>query len=175
MDKNKFTYVADKLLCALESELNDGLESVNVKEAGEVVDMIKDLYEADKYCKEAKYYKSVTDAMEENERYGYNNNRYSDGRYAPGYTRMSGNYRMGFNHMEEPYVHSYIHSPMQSNYGYVDFDNMRRYYTKDASKEDQNHYISETIQTIDEIYNSSDPTLKSRIKDNLMQLVQSMK
>ena len=38
---------------------------VNANELGEFVDMVKDLAEAEKYCREASYYHSITDAMDE--------------------------------------------------------------------------------------------------------------
>lgn len=60
--------------------------------AGEVIDMVKDIAEAKEKCIKAKYYETVTDAMEEygeeegqeeNRPSGYNNRRYANGRYAP--------------------------------------------------------------------------------------------
>lgn len=65
-----------------------GAQNIDTCEAGQVVDMIKDLAEAEKYCMEACYYKSIIKAMEEDEdfeddRMGYNNRRYASGRYAP--------------------------------------------------------------------------------------------
>lgn len=80
----------EKLLDCLKAEISaKGIECVDTKEAGEVVDMIKDLAEAEKACMEAVYYQKVTEAMvsyEEpryGESFGYNPNRYSSGRYAP--------------------------------------------------------------------------------------------
>ena len=57
--------------------------------SGELIDMIKDIAEAKEKCVKAKYYETVTKAMEEydeeepEERQGYNNRRYANGRYAP--------------------------------------------------------------------------------------------
>lgn len=86
------------------TELAKGTEHVNTKEFGEVVDMIKDLSEAEKNKWQSCYYKSIVEAMEESEygkdydwsgpdedRMGYPRMRDSRGRYMSsrrGYDRM---------------------------------------------------------------------------------------
>lgn len=68
------------------AELDKGKECVDTKEMGEVIDMIKDLAEAEEKCVKAAYYHTVTAAMtgdEESERMGYDHWRTSSGRYAP--------------------------------------------------------------------------------------------
>lgn len=52
---------------AVKSELTKGIENINAEELGEVVDMIKDLYEAKEKIVKACYYKSVIEAMEEHD------------------------------------------------------------------------------------------------------------
>lgn len=84
-------------------ELCKGKQCVCTKEMGEVIDMIKDLAEAEKCCYEAKQFKYIVKAMEEeqekekkcetdgmpwyislfSDRAGYDNWRYSSGRFAP--------------------------------------------------------------------------------------------
>lgn len=80
----------EKLTKWLKDELDCGKEHVNTEEAGEVVDMIKDLAKVEKDCWEARYYESVVMAMHEFEEgeedgpYGYDRYRYpSSGRFAP--------------------------------------------------------------------------------------------
>lgn len=86
----------DKLVSWSKSELEKGKDCVDTKEMGEVIDMIKDLAEAEEKMYKAAYYCSVTEAMEEygdeNERMGYDNYRYSSGRFAP---KGRGSYRPG--------------------------------------------------------------------------------
>lgn len=48
-------------------EMSKDKSCINTKELGEVVDMVKDLLQARKYKAEAKYYTSITDAMEDAE------------------------------------------------------------------------------------------------------------
>lgn len=56
-----------KLEEAVKHELSKGIENVDAKELGEVVDMIKDLYEAKEKIVKACYYKGVLEAMEEHD------------------------------------------------------------------------------------------------------------
>lgn len=78
------------------SELNKGKDCVDTKEMGDATDMIKDLCEAEEKLYKAAYYCSVIEAMEEygdeNDRMGYDNYRYSSGRFAP---KGRGSYRPG--------------------------------------------------------------------------------
>lgn len=63
-------------ICELKRQLTNtvchvtsaGLDSVDTNEAGAVIDMIKDLAEAEKYCLESKYYETVIEAMEEGQK-----------------------------------------------------------------------------------------------------------
>lgn len=82
----KFDEMKEEFISTLCAAMKSrGLESMDTKEVGEAVDIIKDFAEAKKCCMEALYYQKVTEAMLSNEepRYGYNPNRYSSGRYAP--------------------------------------------------------------------------------------------
>lgn len=87
----------EQLVSMVKQEICGNAEKADVKEVGEVVDMIKDLAEAEKYCWEGCYYESVSTAMEEHaeepeEMYGYNRSRsprtgrYTSGRGQMGYT-----------------------------------------------------------------------------------------
>lgn len=79
-------------------EMSKDKSCINTKELGEVVDMVKDLLQARKYKAEAKYYTSITDAMEDAE-YGQDYDYRGKLGY-PGSRRMSmrayqeGEYRM---------------------------------------------------------------------------------
>ena len=112
----------EKLIEGLKSEINSkGISQIDTMEVGQVVDMIKDLAEAEKCCMEACYYKTIIKAMEEDDddgedRRGYNNRRYESGRYAPkGRGRVMG-YRPYFD--KEPYLAGYLNDP--------DFDDIMR-------------------------------------------------
>lgn len=59
--------MCEKLMDAVNHELDKGIENVNAEELGEVIDMIKDLYEAKEKMVKACYYKQIMEAMEESE------------------------------------------------------------------------------------------------------------
>lgn len=99
-------------ICAIEKDLISVLRTVTAHgvfskevekdELGALVDMVKDMAETKRNCMEAHYYEKVCKAMDEYEdeedRSGYNPNRYSSGRYAP---KGHGNYTAGFRPMIE--------------------------------------------------------------------------
>lgn len=75
-------------------EIGKGMKDCDTKELGMVIDMIKDICEAEEKVHKACYYKELTKVMKEygedlgeeeevGERYGYDTRRYSSGRYAP--------------------------------------------------------------------------------------------
>lgn len=106
-----------QLVSCTKSELAKGVESVDTAEMAQAADMIKDLSKALKNHAEAKYYCTVTKAMEEydedeweeSERMGYNRSRSSrTGRYTSGgrsrggRTRnQAGSMKMGFTDTDE--------------------------------------------------------------------------
>ena len=123
--------MCEKLMDAVNYELDKGVENIDTKELGEAIDMIKDLYEAKKEMYESCYYKQIMEAMEEHDfedeeeiadegRKGYRGQpRDSKGRYMSRRGR-----RMGY---EEPIYMSDMY-PMEH---YRDMDRMdgRMYYT----------------------------------------------
>lgn len=92
----KLGEMKEKLVEWSKTELDRGREQVDTKEMGEVIDMIKDLAEAEKDCYKAVYYCEVVQAMKEGGddegRMGYDNWRRSSGRFAP---KGQGSYRPG--------------------------------------------------------------------------------
>ena len=79
------------LIKIFDSEIHrKGVDDLDTKDCGEVVDMIKDLAEAEKACMEACYYETIIKAMEKADeegeddgRMGYNSRHYASGRFAP--------------------------------------------------------------------------------------------
>lgn len=59
--------VRECLIKAMKEQVDRGISGVNTKEMYDVVDIIKDLYEAEKYYHEARYYESVVEAMHKSE------------------------------------------------------------------------------------------------------------
>lgn len=99
----KIGEMKEQLVCIMQTELAKGAQCVNTEEAGAVVDMIKDLAEAEEKCWKAKYYEIVCEQMKKaeedgetempempwfwklpNMKAGYDHWRYpTSGRYAP--------------------------------------------------------------------------------------------
>lgn len=138
MELCKIDDIKKKLVECSDAELSKGVEHVDAKELGYVVDMIKDLAQTKASCWEAKYYEAVVTAMEEGseDRYGYNNRRYSSGRYAP-----KGSGHMGYSPTisQMPYVDKYLSDP--------DFDEMmfdKRYNSRMGYTEPNHHYVEGT-------------------------------
>lgn len=122
----------EKLISWTKEELEKGKDCVDTEEAGNVVDMIKDLAEAEEKCWKAAYYKAVVEAMGEYEddvevdpsrvrRMGYDDYRYSSGRFAPkGHGHYAGH--MGYTPMQEMTRLYHDERDMMHNYprmGYV--------------------------------------------------------
>lgn len=55
--------IKDCLLDVVHEQLVHGIDNVDAEELGAVVDMIKDIAQATKYCSEKKYYDSVATSM----------------------------------------------------------------------------------------------------------------
>lgn len=87
----------NKILKHVENETQN-MERINVNEIGELVDMVKDLAEAEKSCWEAQYYRSVSQAMEDKSGYPGGNTGGGDnmGGIRQGYSQPM---RQGYNQM----------------------------------------------------------------------------
>lgn len=120
------------------SELDKGIENVNVEEMSEAADMIKDLCEAEYYAVIVKAMKKADEDEEEYDKellrslkaeYGeesgrrfYDHYRYANGRFAP---KGHGTYRRGYE--EPPYMHTY---PEMEHMRDMDRDYGKMYYTE---------------------------------------------
>ena len=134
MDIKRMHCMIEKLAECAEKQFDNGIESVDTAEIGQVTDMLKDLAEA-------MYYRTLTKAMDDSdpeeimemfERYGdggrryYDHYRYADGRFAP---KGRGTYRRGYD--EPPYYHMTpeMYRSME-NYRDMDRRDGRMYYTE---------------------------------------------
>lgn len=113
MDKTKdICEMKDMLTSWLKTHLSSGAQCVETDEAKKCAEIIGYLADIEKDCYETAYYKAVVEAMEngaEEGPYGYNNRRYSSGRYAP---KGRGNV-MGYRPYmdQEPYIEGYLNDP----------------------------------------------------------------
>lgn len=134
MDIKRMHCMIENLAECAEKQFDNGIESVDTAEMGQVTDMLKDLAEA-------MYYRTLTKAMDDSDpeeimemfdRYGdsgrryYDHYRYADGRFAP---KGRGTYRRGYD--EPPYYHMTpeMYRSME-NYRDMDRRDGRMYYTE---------------------------------------------
>lgn len=164
---NKLCDMKSELLCAAREQMAQGLECVDAAEMGEVIDMIKDIFEAEKDCAKTKYYKSVVKAMEEGTRRP--NRR--------GYIPMVDLDEDYDEWSREP------HHDWDEKYGRVfnEYRDARRHYTETHSSSDKTNmdskardHVDSVIISIKEIWNDADPMLRQQMKSQLTTLVNEM-
>lgn len=92
----KLKHMKETLMCCVEKQL-DHLDTVDAKELGEAVDMIKDL-------EEAIYYATITEAMKDKEEYskskGYEHQAYYSEPYYRDMDRYAGRMYYGNSHVD---------------------------------------------------------------------------
>lgn len=66
-ETKELSAICERLVGAVKHEVDNGIENVDAKELGEVIDMIKDLSEAKEKVIKGCYYKTLMEAMEEAE------------------------------------------------------------------------------------------------------------
>lgn len=59
--------IRECMVAAVKDQVDHGIAAINTKEMYDVVDIIKDLYEAEMYHHKARYYESVVAAMHKSE------------------------------------------------------------------------------------------------------------
>lgn len=167
---------------------------------GEIVDMIKDLADAEKNCMEACYYETVVDAMHEavepmgysgssfnrvtkmGGSYGYDNRRYSDGLFAPkGRGRRMG-YMPGTQTMidGDGYMVDAMHDNRHGR-AYNEYQDAKRHYheTKspewhDKMKHKSEEHMHDTMDSLREMWHDADEDTKHKLKDSMSKLMQEM-
>lgn len=168
MDKLKdLNEMKHTLIEAAKAQLAKGVENIDTEEMGEVVDMIKDLADAEKSCMEASYYENVTEAMDEysDGRMGYDRWRYSSGRFAPkgrgtrsGYTPDMGQaWRMpmndGYNRMGNTPYHN------NDPYGRMGYHDSK---------------IDEVMESVQSMWDKAAVEDREQLKEQLKDLVYKM-
>lgn len=152
----------EKLIEEAQSRMQN-MDGGSIEQMGQIVDMIKDLSEAEKACLEAEYYDTVIDAMDSgSDRYGYTGQGGSgDGR--------SGN-RSGY---RDPYMMEEDGEGGRMGYRnqYGNFPanpkNRRRRMRRSG-------YSEESIENLRQMMEDADPERKRQLKNDLEELMQEM-
>lgn len=131
----------------------DNLDGGSIEQMGQIIDMIKDLSEAEKACLEAEYYDSVIDAMDGDGRYGYDDRGDSGNRqgYRESYMMDDRNDRMGYRDSKGRYARN----PNRRR--------MRR-----------SGYSEESIENLRQMMEDADPERKRQLKQDLEELMREM-
>lgn len=132
------------------------MDGGSIEQMGQIVDMIKDLSEAEKACLEAEYYDTVIDAMDGDDRYGYDDRGGSGNRqgYRESYMmddRGDRNDRMGYRDSKGRYARN----PNRRR--------MRR-----------SGYSEESIENLRQMMEDADPERKRQLKQDLEELMREM-
>ena len=195
----------ERLVSWATSELDEGKcnDPGVIHAYGEIIDMVKDMAEAEKLCREADYYKSVHEAMEEygdDPRMGYPRRRNRMGQFSKtgrsGYPdddwgRDDGNDRMGYTRerynprMEMGSDNRRMREDWEDDrYGrpFNQYRRAKRHFTETKSDKDKqemkdyaNEHVAESIQTLREIWDSADQDLRVRMKSDMTKLIGDMK
>lgn len=160
----------DKLIKEAQNRM-DNLDGGSIEQMGQIIDMIKDLSEAEKACLEAEYYDTVIDAMDgESDRYGYPGQSGSGGgRGGSGGSGRSGG-RSGY---RDPYMMEEDGEGGRMGYRnqYGNFPanpkNRRRRMRRSG-------YSEESIENLRQMMEDADPERKRQLKNDLEELMQEM-
>ena len=170
-------YEMDMRICNLKDILiqkayEQNLDTVDAKEMGEVVDMIKDIAEYERNHYEACYYKSVVNSM----------NRYNNDR--AGYVDVDPIKMDRFNKLENPYwdgKFDNLNWDGKYDKAYNEYKTMRRHYTESHSQDDKammdrhaNEHINTIVETVKDIWNDADPNLRQQMRDKMTNLLNEM-
>ena len=160
----------DKLIKEAQNRM-DNLDGGSIEQMGQIIDMIKDLSEAEKACLEAEYYDTVIDAMDgEPDRYGYpGQGGSSGGRGGSGGNGRPGG-RSGY---RDPYMMEEDGEGGRMGYRnqYGNFPanpkNRRRRMRRSG-------YSEESIENLRQMMEDADPERKRQLKNDLEELMQEM-
>lgn len=182
--------VKHSLIDAVKMEVAKGVQNIDAEELGEVIDMIKDLAEAEKACMEACYYENVTEAMSEDGegRMGYDGWRYSSGRFAPkGRGHRVYGYLPGKVMMGDPWPMGYPDDPRpegeREGYGYTRTGRSRS--TSGRSTSSRMGYdgdfegepktkLDKAMDVMGEVWADADADLRGKMKTTVRDLLYQM-
>lgn len=163
-----------KMIEALRSQVDSGIRELDTDEAGKVVDMIKDLAEAEYYC-------AVTEAMQS---YDGGKRWYSEPmRGGDRYRDQGGRHMDQSRRIGDGRERDMRDGEDRDRHGRA-FDEYRRdkrHYTATHSEQDRmsmrahaNEHLAETMATLREIWDDADPDLKKRMKADMTKLTAEM-
>lgn len=165
------------------AEIQKGKECICTEEMGEVIDMIKDLADAEKNCYEAKMFKTEIEEhdnpMEQLKKW-YTPMRNSMGRFTSHGRRNYEETDPIFN-AKDPKIYNMNDDHSEYGHHYDKYTEARRYYASTKSPEykkemDKHAYdhMEGVIDTMEDIWHDADPEMRKQMKTKLQKLVSEM-
>lgn len=175
----KICEMREHLIDAAKAQMDSGIERIDTDEMGKVIDMIKDLYQAEKYRNESCYYASIVEAMEESsEDETSGKSTHFEPMSLSRDKADARNMRMRYPREDKGMIGDW-----DPRYGraYNDYRKARKSYsvTKSASDKEMmdekaGDHLTDSIHTIHEIWDMADPNLRKKMKTDLQKLVGEM-
>lgn len=152
----------EKLIEEAQSRMQN-MDGGSIEQMGQIVDMIKDLSEAEKACLEAEYYDTVIDAMDgESDRYGY------PGQSGSGDGRSGG--RSGY---RDPYMME--EDGEGGRMGYKNqYGNWPANPANRRRRMRRRGYTEESVENIRSMMEEADPARREQLKRDLEELMREM-
>lgn len=153
---HRIAKIKEKLIQEAISRM-ESMDGGSIEQMGQIVDMIKDLSAAEKYCLEADYYDAVVDAMDGDDRYGYDGEPRSGRRYVG---KSGGGRRYGYP------------DDGDDRMGYR--DSKGRYSTRSNRRRMRRGYSDDSVENIRQMMQDADPDRRKQLKKDLEELMDEM-
>ena len=140
---HRIAKMKDKLIHEAMNRM-ESMDGGSIEQMGQIIDMIKDLSEAERACVESDYYETITDAMDEP--YGYMPPRYYQGE-GEANRNMAG--RMGYR------------------------DSKGRYASRPRRMR-RSGYSDQSVENLRQMLDEADPEQKKQLKRDLQELMDEM-
>lgn len=175
---DKLRWMKETLICAAENQLCN-LEEVDAKELGEVIDMIKDLEEAEYYCAVVKAMKE-SDKQEEHYQMYYTdpmmpNGVYYDEKEMPSHmTHMDDTYMMGMNKNSMPQMDKEMMMDPKAGKSHMSrkmyMEAKEKHSEKAIQMRELEKYVQELAQDVVEMIEGSSPEEKQYLSKKISAL-----
>lgn len=183
---NAICVMKDRFIEWTKEELGKGKEAIDTKEMGEVIDIIKDLYQAEAYCWKSCYYKLLVD---EDDTETYDQRRYYNPARTPKSMIKAGMNRGGKRYYEPDWSYNDVYMQEEGKWdkhrtprtAYDEYTDARRHYTATHEQKDKDEmemhatkHMLEAISSIKDIWRHAEPEMKERMKSDINALMNSM-
>ena len=137
---NKIYELKNQMIQRIEGDIQQrGIDRIDVNQMGELVDMVKDLAQAEASCMQAEYYKTVVEAMKTGSS-GYGSGTGSSAGY--------GSMRSGYGGMDGRYGYATTRQAQSGAMGHQEVMEPLRMAIQTAGPDEREHLRNEVMQLI---------------------------